>query len=205
MKGLLQKDLYMILRYGRMLLAISALFTVFGAFSRGENFFFIFYPVLFAGVLPVTLQSYEERFGWDKYCDTLPLSRRTVVNARYIMTLLCFLALYVLTLAVQSAVLIPQGRGQDALDLAALLPIFGLLAPSVMLPLTLRFGVEKARIAYYVIIGVVVALGVMSMERSSTLGEQIGSLGLMASLIVTVALFIGSWLLSIRLYEKREL
>ena len=112
MKGLLQKDLYMIWRYGRMLLAVSALFVVFGAFSKGENFFFIIYPVLFAGVLPVTLLSYEERFGWDKYCDTLPLGRKTVVSARYIMTLLCFLVLYVLTLAVQFAVLIPLGRGK---------------------------------------------------------------------------------------------
>ena len=98
MKGLLRKDLYMIWRYGRLLLLISALFLVLGAISGG-NTFFILYPVLFGGVLPVNLISYEERDGWNALCDTMPVSRKTVVNERYLMTLLCFLALYLITLA----------------------------------------------------------------------------------------------------------
>lgn len=205
MKGLLRKDLYMLWNYGRTLLAISVIFLIVGALPNETNFFFVIYPVLFGGILPVTLLSYEERWGWDKVCDTLPLSRRTVVCARYVTTLVCFLALYALTLATQAAACIPRGRAKDVLDLAALLPSIGLLAPAVMLPLSLRFGVEKARIAYYVVIGVVVVLGIMVMQGSSTLGAEIGSLGLAASLLLSAVIFGASWLLSIRLYEKREL
>lgn len=205
MKGLLQKDLYMIWRYGRTLLAMSLIFLAVGALPNENNYFFVIYPVLFAGVLPVTLLSYEERFGWDKTCDTLPLSRKTVVCARYVTTLGCFAAIYALTLAVQAAVLLPRGRAGELRDLAALLPCFGLAAPAVMLPLSLRYGVEKARIVYYVLIGGVCAVGVIVMRSGPRVSGQLSSRDMTVALLACVLVFAASWLLSIRLYEKREL
>lgn len=206
MKGLLRKDLYMIWQYGRALLAMSLVFLIVGALpNEKDNYFFIIYPVLFGGILPVTLLSYEERFGWDKLCDTLPLSRKTVVCARYLTTLGCFLAAYGLTLMLQAIVCLPRGRAGELRELAALLPAFGLGAPAVMLPLSLCLGVEKARIAYYILVGGVAALGVITMQRGPSLGGQIGAGGLAAILLVCAAVFALSWLLSIRLYEKREL
>ena len=91
MKGLMQKDLYMIWKYGRSLLVVSAVFLAVSVVAP-DNYFFVIYPVLFGGILPVTLISYEERDGWNSLCDTMPISRRTVVNERYVMTLLCFFA-----------------------------------------------------------------------------------------------------------------
>ena len=205
MRGLIRKDLYMIWNYGRTLLLLSALFLVFGALSEERNYFFLVYPVLFAGVLPVTLISYEERDGWNCLCDTMPISRKTVVNERFLMTLLCFLTLYVLTLAVQAAVLLPKGRGAELRQLACALPGVGLVAPAVMIPVTLRWGVEKGRIVYYFFIGVVVALGVIGAELLSGKNEEIVGAGMGAALAVSVAVFVLSWLLSMRIYEKREL
>ena len=204
MKGLIRKDLYMIWNYGRMLLLMSAVFLAFSAVAE-QNYFFVVYPVLFGGVLPVTLISYEERDGWNRLCDALPLSRKTVVNERYIMTILCFLALYLLTLAVQTTVLIPKGRAAELVQLACLLPGVGLMAPAVMIPVTLRWGVEKGRIAYFIFIGVVVALGVMGANAITDLNAEVGGPVMWAIPIVAVALFALSWLLSIRIYEKREL
>ena len=205
MKGLIRKDLYMIWNYGRMLLLMSAVFLAFGAMAEEQNYFFLVYPVLFAGVLPVTLISYEERDGWNSLCDTMPISRKTVVNERYVMTLLCFLALYVLTLAVQAAVLLPKGRGAALAQLACTLPSVGLVAPAVMIPVTLRWGVEKGRIVYYFFIGVVVALGLIGAQYLSGLSGEIAGVGMGAMLGASVAVFVLSWLISIRLYEKREL
>ena len=205
MKGLIRKDLYMIWTYGKMLLVMSAVVLVFGTMGEEQNYFFLVYPVLFAGVLPVTLISYEERDGWNSLCDTMPISRKTVVNERFLMTLLCFLALYVLTLAVQALVLIPKGRGAELGQLACMLPSVGLVAPAVMIPVTLRWGVEKGRIVYYFFIGVVVALGVIGAGFLSGLSGEIAGVGMGAALAVSVAVFALSWVISIRLYEKREL
>ena len=204
MKGLLRKDLFMILKYGRTLLIMCVIFLAMSIVAE-ENFFFIVYPVLLGGVLPVTLLSYDERFGWNRYCDALPITRKQVVDERYLMSLLSFFVLYVLTLAVQAAVLLPKGRGEDLLELAGLLPSLGLVAPALMLPITLRWGVEKGRIIYYFIIGLIVAAGLIFSSDIMGPGRAIGRWGAAAVLLVSVIFFAGSWLLSVKLYEKREL
>ena len=205
MKGLLQKDLYMIWRYGRTLLLISLVFLAVSVMGENrDNFFFVIYPVLFGGVLPVTLISYEERCGWNSWCDTMPVSRTTVVNARYVCTFLCFLALYLLTLAVQAVVRIPRGEGKALLELAQVLPAMGLVTPAVMLPVTLRWGVEKGRLVYYVVIGLLVALGLILFQNIRDLGGTLPPLVMGLSLPLTLLVFAASWLLSVRIYQNRE-
>ena len=206
MKGLLRKDLYMILRYCRTLLVFCALFMVIGVFSGGENSFFIIYPVLFGGVIPVTLISYDERFHWDRYCDTMPLRRSTVVDARYLMTLLCAGALYLVTMAVQAGVLLPRGGAAVLGQAAVLLPAVGLLPGALMLPIIYRWGVEKGRIAYYVLIAVFTAGGIVFADnwletKPGAAGSGVGAL----SIMLTLVLFGASWLLSRRIYARREL
>ncbi len=206
MKGLLKKDCYLIAAYGRTLLLVSAVFLFVSAvMPSDQNFFFVIYPVLFAGVLPTTLISYEERSGWNRYCDAMPVSRKTVVSARYLMTLLCFVLLYALTLAVHAAVLLPKGQGKTLAELAGLLPCVGLLAPAAMLPVTLRFGVEKARLVYYVFIGMIVACALIFMKNPTATADVVPGVGILAACAVTLLLFVLSWLLSLKLYEKREL
>ncbi|MBR4549752.1 MAG: ABC-2 transporter permease [Oscillospiraceae bacterium] len=206
MKGLLRKDLYMTWAYGRTLLLISAVFLATSAFMPSEeNFFFVIYPVLMGGVLPVTLLSYDERSGWNRSCDALPVSRRLVVDERYLMSLLSFLVLYAVTLVVQAVVLLPRGRAGDLGQLAGLLPCFGLAAPAVMLPITLRWGVEKGRLVYFFFIGALVAAGLIFSRSVLGVSGAIGTWGVAAVLGGTVLFFIASWLLSRRLYEKREL
>ena len=206
MKGLLRKDLYMVWNYGRMLLFMSAVFLAFGVLIENENnYFFVIYPVLFGGILPVTLISYDERFGWIRYCDALPVSRRTVVSARYVMALLSFLVLYAVTLLAQAAVLLPRGRLGDLRDLAALLPCFGLLAPAVMLPIVFRWGTEKARIVYFVLVGAFCAGGMLLFDSIQDLSGEIGRTGRWAVLLAVPAVYVLSWLLSVRVFEKREL
>lgn len=204
MKGLIRKDIYMIWNYGRMLLLMSVIFLAVSAVAE-QNFFFVIYPVLSGGILPVTLISYEERDGWNSLCDAMPISRKTVVDERYVMTILCFLAVYLLTMAVQAVVLTAKGRAAELVQLACLLPGVGLMAPAVMLPVTLRWGVEKGRYAYYIFIGVVVALGLMGANAIGDMSGEIGGLGMGAIPVAAVLLFAVSWLIAVRIYEKREL
>ncbi len=205
MKGLIQKDLYMIWKYGRSLLVMSGIFLAVSAVAQQQNYFFVVYPVLFAGILPVTLISYEERDGWNSLCDTMPISRKTVVDERYVMTLLCFLGMYLLTLGVQAAVLLPKGGKEGLLQLACTLPAVGLLAPAVMIPVTLRWGVEKGRIVYYLFIAVVVMLGVIGASSLSNLSGEIAGLGMWALPLAAAAVFGLSWMIAVKIYEKREL
>ena len=60
MKGLLLKDWYMMKKYCRAYLLIA---VVFIAVSLGneDNMFFVFYPCLLCGMIPVNLLGYDER------------------------------------------------------------------------------------------------------------------------------------------------
>ena len=69
----------------------------------------------------------------------------------------------------------------------------------------LRWGVEKGRILYYFIIGVIVAAGLVFSSDFIGPGKAIGRWGTAAVLLVSVVFFAASWLLSVKLYEKREL
>ena len=72
----------------------------------------------------------------------------------------------------------------------------------MLLPVMLALGVEKGRIIYFIAIGVVCALGVgMGKMPEAQLGTAPESL----ILLLSCAIFAASWLLAIRLYEKREL
>ena len=86
-----------------------------------------------------------------------------------------------------------------------LLPAFGLAAPAFMLPITLRFGVEKGRVAYYVLIGVTVALGLILFDSITDMNSTVGETALWIMLAAALVVFAVSWLLSVRLYETREL
>ena len=204
MKGLFLKDLYMIWKYCRMLLLLVVCFTIGGA-AVGSNMqlFFILYPVIVGAILPVTLISYDERFHWDRTCGTLPLKRSTIVTEKYLLTLCLACGLILLSLAVQAAVLLPRGRLADFLSLIPMELAVGLLTPSLMLPVIFRLGVEKGRLAYFVAVGVVVAVGV-GVGRELDPAAPV-SVPLALPIAGSFLLFGLSWLLSIRLYEKREL
>ena len=82
----------------------------------------------------------------------------------------------------------------------------GLLCDSLLLPVIFKFGSEKGRLAYYIIIIVTCVVGTImisiSEEMNISLPDRIPAFTISAAAAI---LFVLSWLLSIRIYEKREL
>lgn len=203
MIGLLRKDLYMTFAYFRVFLLMVALFLAVGVFGHDVGMFVIVYPMIIGMMLPVSLLSYDERFHWSRSCDAMPCSRAQVVSAKYLLTLLSVLLIFALTMLGQGIKLAGSGRLAELADLAPLLLGLGLVGPALLLPIMFWLGVEKGRIAYYVAVGVVVALGVGVGMNSG--GAPVFSAPVWVPTAAASLLFAVSWLLSIRLYEKREL
>ena len=87
MRALFLKDWYMAKSYCRSYLLIVAVFAAV-SFISSESLFFMAYPTIMFGILPVTLISYDERFHWPAYAGTLPLRRRDEVREKYLLSLL---------------------------------------------------------------------------------------------------------------------
>ena len=63
MKGLILKDIYMMMKYCRAYLLIIIVFTAVSFVDNG-NLFLVFYPTILCGMIPVNLLSYDERSRW---------------------------------------------------------------------------------------------------------------------------------------------
>lgn len=204
MKGLLLKDTYMTVRLCRMFLLLDVVFLGVWMFGNGD-LFFLNYPCLLTTMVPMTLISYDEREKWDVFAATLPYSRAQIVSCKYLIGL----CLSVLILAVAAVGQIFRRTPGGTAEFLTMLPVLlsaCLLAPAVLYPFVFRFGAEKGRVVYYVVIAVVCGGSVVlqNTEVASLLGSlSVGSLP--AGVLIAAAVYAGSWLLSIRLYAKREL
>lgn len=205
MKGLLLKDFYMMRKYCRSFLLVCAVFLA-ASFFNGDNTFFLLYISVFTSMLPVTLLSYDERFKWDQYADTFPVSRAQTVTEKYLIALICGGTGAVLCSLAVAAV--SAKTGITAAEFISEVSIFwtiSLSAPALLLPVIYKFGVERGRIVYYIVIGAGCALSTI---LSNSINSDTGLVLRGSSLIIVLAaivLFVFSWRLSVRIYSKRQL
>lgn len=208
MKGLLLKDAYMMAKYCRSYLFLLIIFTVVGALNR-ENMFFILYPSLFASMLPVTILSYDERSKWEQYCATLPCTKAQIVSGKYIIGSAVHLFSVAVTLIAQivSMIIRKDFSGELIAVLACILIALPAISTSITLPIMFRYGTEKGRIVYFIMIGVFCAIAMFATfaytEGSS---PEIRFSAVFAILCAAaMVIYVLSWLLSIKFFEKREL
>ena len=200
MKGLIIKDCYMLAKYCKMYLFIAAIF-IGVSMVNDNNTFFMYYPCLLTSVLPVSLYAFDEKEKWCNYCGTLPVSKSKYVFAKYIFGLLTVVIVTLLVTAVQALKMEPF-RINDCISIASELLLVGLIPPSVILPFIFAFGAERGRIAYFVTIGLVVAIAMTAEQISMPEG---GIFGLPFVLLLVFMLYLFSGLLSSFFYQKREI
>lgn len=200
MKGLLLKDYYMTVKYCRMLILMVLIFAAASAVSN--SIFLTSYPFIIAGVLPVSLYAYDEKSGWCSYADAMPYSRAQQVSAKYISALV-FICLVMLICTAGKA--ITSHSFIEDFSLLVMLCGTGLLSAAVLLPFVLKFGSEKGRWAYYAVIIIACVIAAAVFDTGSALGSMLTGTAAACILAGCVLLFGLSWLLSIKIYEKREL
>lgn len=218
MKGLLLKDWYVGKKSCRLYAAVILLMAVLSPIMDA-GLWALFYPIMFAGIIPVNILSIDERCGWNGYAQCLPYERRDVVTVKYVDSLITVgLTILVMTLAwLTKFLVVGGGMGLGALVRSmAVLFCAGLLFPMLMLPAMLRFGVEKGRYIMMAGVGVAVALivAVSGIQNNAPQGMQTMyamDIVLRAGWRVPVmaagmlVLFCLSWFLAVKLYEGREL
>ena len=218
MKGLLLKDWYVGKKSCRLYAVIILLMAVLSPMINA-GLWMLFYPIMFAGIIPVNILSVDERCGWNGYAQCLPYERRDIVTVKYVDSLITVgLTVLVMTLAwLAKFLVVGGGMGLGALIRSmAILFCAGLLFPMLMLPAMLRFGVEKGRYIMMAGVGVAVALVVTlsGLQSGAPQGMQTKyamDIAVRAGWRVpvlaagTLVLFCLSWLLAVKLYERREL
>lgn len=208
MKGLLLKDLYMTRKYCKAYFLVTAVFIAV-TFASSENLFFVFYPCLLCGMIPVNLLGYDERSGWMQYSETMPYTKGQIVSGKYLIGLGIQVVILLIT-GISQAIRMSVGGTfvfREYLVLMMLLLIMALLASSITLPFIFRFGIEKGRMAYYIMIGSVCAGSIVSANLlSDKMHSEMNLNGILPVICLCgIGIYALSWYLSILFYKKREI
>lgn len=204
MKGLLKKDLLLAVKtYKFILIVCIVLFAV--RFFAEEVSVAVLLPVMFAGMLPTSLLAVDERDGWDRTAEMLPVTRAQRVGAKFLLGFLFWAGMAALSLLVEAGASLVQGNfdGATFLTMAALFSVAGLACPAITLTFGFRFGTEKARYLYF-LMAVIFAAGA-ALFLFPPEGLSFPWWGSALTLLGAFAVYGLLYLLSAALYRKREL
>lgn len=208
MKGLILKDWYMMKKYCRSYLLIAVVFIAASLFST-DNMFFVFYPCLLCGMIPVNLLAYDERSRWMQYSGTLPYTKTQIVSGKYLIGLFSQLSILLATGVAQASKMIIAHSFAlgDFLVLMLLMLIVSTFTSSISLPFVFKLGVEKGRTAYYIMIGFVCGASVVASTilEGQLMAEINSNLILFFVAILGIGIYALSWYLSVVFFKKRDI
>lgn len=204
MKGLFLKDFYVAKKNLRTFLIMILAFSL-GSLAAWENGnFFLCYGIVMMPGITMSLISYDERYHWDSYAGAMPLSREQLVTEKYLLHLGMVLVWLPVLLVLQHFQQVPAFGGSPLTLLVAGLNL-GLLLPGILLPIIFALGTEKGRAGYYVVLFGGMILATVSEELTSLTGYVPEAMAGIVLILLPAAVYVLSWRIAIRLYEKRNL
>ena len=210
MKGLFYKEARCLWHFGKTYLLMLVIFLGLALYQSTDSSggaVWMLYPIFFAGTLPASLIGDDEKNGWLTYCDTLPIGRRQIVAVKYVASAALTAAIVVLALLIGALAGRLAVTGGAAAPLPVLVPLLlavGLGVPALMYPVMFRFGATKGRAVYMAVVMVAAATCAVLMTSESVSGA-LDALPILPVIVAAAAVFIGSWALSVKWFEGREL
>lgn len=208
MKGLLLKDLYQTWKYYKLYFLIAIVFAVISVWGS-SNPVFTAYPFFFMGMIPVGLLNLDESSKWEVYCGTLPCTKGEAVSGKYLMGLLVTLPVLALTLGAQLLRMKLMGAWSlgDLEGSLMVCVVMAFLIPAITLPTSFYFGSTKGRIIQLVAVAVFIGgMSVLGITREGKLPAVLNGRAVpWAVMLGVMGLYVLSWCLSVRFYEKREI
>lgn len=212
MKGLIRNDLYAMENNILVSFLVAMVLGVLPVLVRGNSSLTQMILSMQIYVFIVNMGSSlhaDEVCGWDRFEITLPVQRRQIVRAKYLLFLLLFVlgaGVGTLTLGVVSLT-----GGAPAFRDVFHGYAFGLtlsaLSSAILYPLVLKFGTDKSDI--FLILSGLVSCGVLVLV-SSGVSLLTGEMNMKAPLVdlvsvsTALALFAASYFVSVRILRDKE-
>lgn len=207
MKGLLRKDVYQMWKYYKIYYVLAIIMEIASILASG-NLFLAVYPLVLMCMVPSNMQTVDESGKWELYCGTLPCTRKQVVTGKYLIGPMMAFPVLVLVAVCQCLQMGLAGRFSwgDLWDVLLVSLGMILLMPSISLPLMFKFGATKSKMVQFVVLGIFIAVVIiwtLLMNQSNPYLPDLSG-GVLPVLVMAVV-YLLSWRLSVRFYEKRDL
>ena len=208
MKAVLKNDWYSV-RYLILILIVISVFSSWlncvtpeeGCFNRAS-------PLIYAAFLPPALYMMDERVKWGRFAAALPGKRCDYVNSKYISVIFSLIAdMTVMTICHFIIKLsIEKNDPIEHLPVLVLGLSASLIMCSILLPITTAFGSKAGIVSFFITItlcGVVAGYYDAMIEDGNASLPDFGQ-G-MIFLGAAAIIYILSWLISVLIYNHREL
>ena len=198
MSALILKDYYVIFRQMRIFLLLVLVFSCI------PGAFYSTFAVVYAAMLPYTALAYDERSRWDQMAAMMPYSDRDLVLSKYVFGWLSTAAAAAASFVLQTVLAaVWSGAEGPSVPVILLSVCVAVCILDITLPMMFRFGVEKARLAMFLIIFLVCAgagaISVIDQSGGPDFGFQ-----MWAPPAVAVVMTAVSVPLSVRFYGRRR-
>lgn len=216
MKGLFLKDFRYVLTQKTFIILILIIGLALNM-TMGDSYYFTLGYITFMGViLGVTTSSMDDQKNGMSFLFTLPISRKQYITEKYLFSILMMLLFCVISLLI--VFLTRWIKHYDIPFSDIFFTAFGCFSClffflALMLPLTLKFGEERARLAYFIALGVFIVAMVPIVALINLLNAHItlpfsmhlsaAALAVIVCLIVALCLLI-SYCVSLRIIRHRD-
>ncbi len=216
MKGLLIKD-FCLLKGQKKFFVVVLLLAVAMGFSMADASTALGYMLFILPMFSISTIGYDEFDNGYPFLLTLPIDRRLYVVEKYLFSLLLggVAMLIALPVALFIGAVKPDAAVEGLPVVAVGMFAAMLLVQAVMIPLQLKFGSEKGRVAILVAVGAMVALGFVIVKGLAVLTVDWAAiiarvlcwgpwvLGLLVAGAVALVLLL-SVRISLRIMQKKE-
>lgn len=150
MMGLMLKDILALKKYSRTLLLLCGFYMIWGLAMDNVSMVGGILTLLFS-MMVITSFYYDDMAKWDAYALTLPVTRRDIITSKYLLSLFLIVVGSILSLIFMTVLtLIKKDPVTPDLFImmAAMLGI-AVFFQSIIIPIIIKLGTEKARIAMF--------------------------------------------------------
>ncbi len=209
MLGFIKKDLLMI-KSNWKFLTILFIVYIFMSFSNQMDISFIL-PFMSVMVMISTF-SYDTLNKWDNYATALPNGRKNLVKAKYVATVFVIILITLLTtiLSILISVFHHDPVNFNELLITIISSIFAtLLVQFIMYPIIYKLGIEKARIAIFVLVFGLVIMGgiIINCFDLSFIGKYLNIISdylIIIIILLTIIFYLISYYISLKIMMKKE-
>lgn len=215
MKGLLIKDMRILLRQ-KMTLLIIVLLGVFMSMNGGNASFSLGYMMVVSATLVVTTISYDYFEKGMSFMFTLPITKKGYVLEKYLLAFMVELVMVVFSVLIQVVGILLGNPADWLVFLVTGVSCFvtAMVLIAVYIPVYIKFGPEKSRVAIFIVIGIIAAVTFLAskvkpvQDALIALAETLETMSAGQITAIGVAVFalvmLVSVVMSIRIMEKKE-
>lgn len=215
MKGLILKDIYSIRITQKTHVLLFLFLCVFGYLMKSPGYVGTMCIVVFATAV-LSLFNADQYYHWDTYAAALPLGKRIIVRARYMLIIVMTLGLAVFTAIMTGATAALLGvpvseQVISSVSMCMIIPIFS----GIIIPVIYKLGVEKGRVIFMMLflIPFLVLTLLKDLIRGTSIEKLLVNLQqnpngqvMIAGVLLAVSILVlaVSYMISIRIYSNKE-